>query len=232
MACGYLRGGLLLWPFPVGSGQGAWHHPSGSLGPLPWLLSGHCFFRDRTCFAAAWKTLGVTRVPTARARTGPCAGQWPHCSPLGAAHGFVLTSSPAFPCLTFVPDWSRALWLAQCPLPRPPVCTRKCFGSGERFAGSLRSEQGLHNGPLCAGTFLLKQAQIQAALASTPMGRADRKVRLWGGGGASGAAEPVGLMDLERAGLWGGTGLARIGIPSLPCSQPGLFKNSVDGFVP
>lgn len=95
-----------------------------------------------------------------------------------------------------------------CPVspPQAPCVHQEVFWEWGEVCWQPAVRAGPSQWPLVHGTFLLKQAQIQAALASTPVGRADRKVSPWGGGRASDAAEPVGLMDLEGAGLWGGLG--------------------------
>lgn len=153
----------------------------------------------------------------------------------GAAPGLVLTSSPAFRFLTFVPDWSRALWLARCPRPRPPSPPLRAHQDVIRERGEVcrppAVEQDLHNGPLCARTFLVKQAQTQAASLDPrgrdPGGRAQVGGTLWAGraGGLHlGRRAELNVGLTERALLSGDQRQAQVS--PAPCSWPGWFNHA------
>lgn len=106
-----------------------------------------------------------------------------------------------------------------CPLPQT---SRSVLPEAGEARCSLWSEQGPSQWPLVHHAFLLKQAQIRAAPASTPTGTDGRA-----SGEAPWPARWPGLevvSGLERAGLGAGVGLGqRVIIHSLPCSQQGLF---------
>lgn len=106
------------------------------------------------------------------------------------------------PCITFVPPHPSPTGAGlhdrpRCPLPTPAaLCTRK-----RESCAAACGRKGPAQWPLVCPAFLLKQAQIRAAPASTPTGTDSQ---------ASGEAAwppcPLGLevvSGLERVGLWG-----------------------------
>ena len=86
-----------------------------------------------------------------------------------------------------------------CP-PQTEVCSRKCSGARR---GLLTAEPS--QWPLVCSAFLLKQAQIQAAVAPTPTARHDRcwEVCIWPGSlaCAAGSRDCRCLMNQERLSL-------------------------------